>query len=136
MKKKDLAELLNISRPTLDKILVSYSRELKEYIITDSKGRFIDFEDEGVQKLMDLAKNEPKTISQTKENQKNELYIIELETTLKSLKNELDAKNETMNAIKELNEHLKAENIELKEYKDQQESRFFVRLLGYKPKKK
>ena len=136
MKKKDLAELLNISRPTLDKILVSYSKELKEYITTDSKGRFIDFEDEGVQKLMDLAKNEPKTISQTKENQKNELYIIELETTLKSLKNELDAKNETMNAIKELNEHLKAENIELKEYKDQQESRFFVRLLGYKPKKK
>ena len=136
MKKKDLAELLNMSRPTLDKILVSYSRELKDYIITDSKGRFIDFEDEGVQKLMDLAKNEPKTISQTKENQKNELYIIELETTLKSLKNELDAKNETMNAIKELNEHLKAENIELKEYKDQQESRFFVRLLGYKPKKK
>ena len=136
MKKKDLAELLNISRPTLDKILVSYSKELKEYITTDSKGRFIDFEDEGVQKLMELAKNEPKTISQTKENQKNELYIIELETTLKSLKNELDAKNETMNAIKELNEHLKAENIELKEYKDQQESRFFVRLLGYKPKKK
>lgn len=137
IKKNDLARLLYISRPTLDKYLKTYEAELKEYT-TYINGRFAYFDEAGLDTLRSLCKTPPKELSNDKQLQNLRSKIKELEEKISNLEKEKTELLEQITSLKNDKENLilDKQNLiidkeDLKERLGSVEKHFIVRLLGW-----
>lgn len=137
MKKKQICDLLHISRPTLDKYFDYYSKELEQFVIRRN-GRFVDFDSDGIEVLRNIAKSEPKEANFDKKIRELEQRISELSSDVEKKDFQLRANEELINQIKSSNEeliadkrNLQSENELLKSKNEKISNHFIVKLLGW-----
>ena len=137
MNKRDLSQLLNVSRPTLDKYLNNYKNELEPFILRVN-GRFIDFNEEGIEVLRNIAKSDKYKPSQETRSRELEERLNQISKELEISQTLLKEREELVNALKSSNEELKAdkrnlqaENEILKAKNEKMGNHIIVKLLGW-----
>ena len=103
MNKIELCKNLIVSRPTLDRYFNQFKKELEPYI-KRVNGRFIDFNEEGIEVLRKLIDTKPKEPSVEIQNRLLKEQIDQLNKELEVKTALLQQKEEIIDILKKSNE--------------------------------
>lgn len=137
MNKIELCKNLIVSRPTLDRYFNQFKKELEPYI-KRVNGRFIDFNEEGIEVLRKLIDTKPKEPSVEIQNRLLKEQIDQLNKELEVKTALLQQKEEIIDILKKSNEELTADKRNLQadlEYQKAKNNKLgnhlIVKLLGW-----
>lgn len=137
MNKIELCKKLMVSRPTLDKYFIQFKKELEPYI-KRVNGRFIDFNEEGIEVLRKLIDTKPKEPSVEIQNRLLKEQIDQLNKELEVKTALLSQKDEIVDILKKSNEELIADKRNLQSDLEYQKAKnnklgnhLIVKLLGW-----
>lgn len=137
MNKIELCKKLIVSRPTLDRYFNQFKKELEPYI-KRVNGRFIDFNEEGIEVLRKLIDTKPKEPSVEIQNRLLKEQIDQLNKELEVKTALLQQKEEIIDILKKSNEELIADKRNLQSDLEYQKAKnnklgnhLIVKLLGW-----